>query len=106
MIEGVPADTWIELTTPVTEPTPLDGLTVTVEPIKPVACMFCKSDCISCDSCNELNCASCAAKSVSLWGLSGSCELICVTRSCRKSAWSNDCPPAPLADELDGVVLT
>jgi len=86
MTEGVPEEIVTEVTVPLTAALPSEGVAVTVSPNIEVAWMaerFCD---MFCDCCKALNCASCAANSVSLCGSNGSCEDICVTRSCRKSA--------------------
>ena len=59
--------------------------TDTVAPIRALACIVAMSPAIVVDSCKELNWANCAAKSVSLSGLSGSCDVICVTSNFKKS---------------------
>jgi hypothetical protein len=44
MICGVPEETCTELTTPLMELPPVDGVADTVWPISPVAWMFCRSE--------------------------------------------------------------
>jgi len=78
------------VTTPVASLPPLvDDETSTVAPIKELACIVDMELAMVVDSCKALNCASCAAKAVSLCGLSGSCDVICVTSNFKKSAWVN-----------------
>lgn len=76
----------IPLTVPLTSELPDEGKSVTFCPMSDTACIVCKSVCVLCAVCKALNWASCAAKSVSLSGLSGSWELICVTSKFKKSA--------------------
>jgi hypothetical protein len=105
IICGVPEETCTAETTPVTAPPPVEGVADTVSPISPVAWMFCRSDCICWEDCKELNCASCAAKAVSLWGFSGSCDVIWVTSRLRKSAWLSDCGELmELAEVVDEAI--
>ena len=89
--EGVLEENCTEETTPVIGVEPAEGVSVTVCPMSESAWMLDKSVSVSCAVCKALNCASWAAKSVSLSGFNGSCELIWVTSNLRKSAWSNVC---------------
>src|SRR5581483_3795309 len=66
-------------------------LTVTVRPKRSLACSEFIVPSIACEAESELNCASCATKSVPDCGFNGSCEVICVTSSLRKSAWPSVC---------------
>ena len=75
-------------------------VTFTVWPINEAACKPCMSVVMVWDCCNALNCANCAANAVSLCGLSGSCEVICVTSNFKKSAWFKVLLPEGVVTEV------
>src|SRR5882724_9616578 len=89
MISGVPACICTALMTPVAR-VPFEELTMTVRPRRLLACIEAMPDCMVWVDCKELNCANCATKSVAFCGFKGSCEVIWVTSSFKKS----DCPSA------------
>ena len=61
---------------------------------------------VFCCACNALNCAICAAMSVLLSGDNGSCSVICVTSSFKKSAWLRVCDdPGVWLAEVGGVFV-
>src|SRR5271165_3768035 len=69
------------------------------------ACNPCMSVVMVWDCCNALNCANCAANAVSLCGLSGSCEVICVTSNFKKSAWFRLLLPVGVTEEVADIFL-
>ncbi len=87
---GVPPWSCTALTSPVVC-VPSVALTVTVRPKRLLAWSDEMPLCVACAVDNELNCANCATKSVPDCGFNGSCEVIWVTSSFKKSACPRVC---------------